>query len=78
MASEDSARLLYEKAPNRVAIVTLNRPEALNACTQAMWRQLAETWDEIKRDDEVSVVVLTGAGDRAFCGGVDLVELAGG
>ena len=78
MASEDSARLLYEKAPNRVAIVTLNRPEALNACTQAMWRQLAETWDEIKRDDGVSVVVLTGAGDRAFCAGVDLVEMAGG
>ena len=78
MASEYSARLLYEKAPNRVAIVTLNRPEALNACTQAMWRQLAETWDEIKRDDGVSVVVLTGAGDRAFCAGVDLVEMAGG
>jgi enoyl-CoA hydratase/carnithine racemase len=76
MSPAPSPRIRYEKGPNRVATVTLNRPEALNACTYAMWRQLAEIWEEIRRDDGVSVVILTGAGDRAFCAGVDLKELA--
>jgi enoyl-CoA hydratase/carnithine racemase len=73
----EDARILYEKTGERVARITLNRPEALNACTRAMWEELARLWDEIMSDDAVSVVVLTGAGRKAFCAGVDLKELAG-
>jgi enoyl-CoA hydratase/carnithine racemase len=76
MATPESARILYERSGERVATVTLNRPEALNACTRAMWEDLARLWEEIMRDDGVSAVVLTGAGQRAFCAGVDLKELA--
>ena len=76
MEAAPESRVLYEKLPDRVALVTLNRPEALNACTRAMWERLAEVWDEVRSDDEVSVVVLTGAGPRAFSSGVDLVEMA--
>ncbi len=75
--SDDAGAIRCERQPGRIAIVTIDRPRALNACSRAMWRDLAGTWDELMRDDEVSVVVLTGAGDRAFSAGVDLKEMAG-
>jgi len=65
-----------ERSGERVATVTLDRPEALNACTRAMWDELARLWEELMRDDAVSVVLLTGAGSRAFSAGVDLKEIA--
>jgi dehydration protein DpgD len=65
----------YEK-DGHVATVTLNRPEVLNAMDLAMHEELAAVWDEVEADDEVWVVVLTGAGDRAFSVGQDLKERA--
>ncbi|BCY14208.1 enoyl-CoA hydratase [Actinoplanes sp. L3-i22] len=65
------------KKDGRVAYVTLNRPEVLNAMNLAMHAELAEVWDDFARDDELWVAVLTGAGDRAFSVGQDLRELAG-
>jgi enoyl-CoA hydratase/carnithine racemase len=76
--SESAGRVSCERRPGRIAIVTIDRPQALNACSRAMWRELAGIWDELMQDDGVSVVVLTGAGDRAFSAGVDLVEMARG
>jgi enoyl-CoA hydratase/carnithine racemase len=58
----------------RVAIVVMNRPEARNAMNREMAAQLDAVWDELARDDAVWAVVLTGAGDRAFCAGQDLKE----
>ena len=57
-----------------VMIVTLNRPERLNALTKEDYGVLAEAWREAGLDDEVGAVVLTGAGDRAFCTGADLYD----
>ncbi|MCW8060516.1 enoyl-CoA hydratase-related protein [Agrobacterium tumefaciens] len=57
---------------NRVARVTLNRPERLNAVDAATERELDGIWREIERRDDVSCVVLTGAGQKAFCAGADL------
>ncbi|MFE0684580.1 enoyl-CoA hydratase/isomerase family protein [Streptomyces sp. NPDC058961] len=54
-----------------VAIVTLNRPERLNAIDLETAAQLAFTWRELRGDDTVRAVVLTGAGERAFCTGID-------
>ncbi|MFK0299722.1 enoyl-CoA hydratase/isomerase family protein [Brevundimonas sp. NPDC090276] len=59
-----------------VAMVTLNRPEKHNALNAEMMVRLAEAWDEIAQDDSVRVVLLTGAGERAFCAGADLGSLA--
>ncbi len=61
-----------------VATVTLNRPERRNALTWAMIRQLREIVSDFRYDDTVRVVVLTGAGDKAFCAGADLTGMAGG
>jgi enoyl-CoA hydratase/carnithine racemase len=76
MLASRNAQVRFEMSGERVATVTLDRPEALNACTAAMWEELARLWDEIMRDDAISVVVLTGAGSRAFSAGVDLKEIA--
>ncbi|MFF3491292.1 enoyl-CoA hydratase/isomerase family protein [Streptomyces sp. NPDC002795] len=54
-----------------VATVTLDRPRRHNALDQATVAQLAATWRDFRFDDAVRAVVLTGAGDRAFCTGID-------
>jgi len=62
--------ILYEKAPPR-ATITLNRPDVLNAFDFRMLRELARACEDASWDDEIRVVVVTGAG-RAFCVGADL------
>lgn len=57
-----------------VATVRINRPDKMNALTLAMYDDLGRAFHEIKDDDAVRAVVLTGAGDRAFCVGADLME----
>ncbi|MBR7826369.1 enoyl-CoA hydratase/isomerase family protein [Actinospica sp. MGRD01-02] len=74
-ASESVGRVLYERE-GHVARVTLNRPAVLNAMDLRMHAELADVWDEIERDDAVRLVVLTGAGERAFSVGQDLKERA--
>ena len=54
-----------------VAVVTLDRPEKLNAIDLAMAGELAAVWRALRFDDSVRAVVLTGAGERAFCTGID-------
>ena len=58
-----------------VAVVTLNRPQAMNALSRALRLQLARTIHALDADPEVRAIVLTGAGDRAFSAGLDLKEL---
>ena len=55
-----------------VAIVPLNRPEAMNSIDPESNEQLLAIWDEVSSDEEIRVLVLTGAGERAFCTGADL------
>jgi enoyl-CoA hydratase/carnithine racemase len=62
--------IVYEKAPPR-ATITLNRPEVLNAFDFRMLRELARACEDVSWDDDIRVLVLTGAG-RAFCVGADL------
>ncbi len=62
----------------RVALLTINRPEARNAINLATARALSGALDECASDDAVSVVVLTGAGDKAFSAGMDLKAFAAG
>lgn len=59
---------------DRVALLTLNRPEAMNALSAALRDQLTEHLKALRDNDDVGVVILTGGG-RAFCAGLDLPEL---
>lgn len=64
-------RIRYEKR-DRVAHVTLDRPERRNAMDLRMHEELAYVWDDFEADDDLWLAVLTGAGDRAFSAGQDL------
>ncbi len=61
---------------NVIALITLNRPERLNSLGTKMLDELTAALEEVATDDQIRVVILTGAG-RGFCGGADLAELGG-
>lgn len=66
--------VLVEKRSDGIAIVTLNRPEAANALSKQMLYDFREILEDLKTDPQVRVVLLTGAGEKAFCAGADLKE----
>ena len=72
---DERLKELLVEVRNGVATVTLNRPEALNALTLDMCKGLASRLDEWERDGSVRMVVLRGAGEKAFCAGGDLRAL---
>ncbi|ANY21324.1 1,4-Dihydroxy-2-naphthoyl-CoA synthase [Tsuneonella dongtanensis] len=61
-----------------VALVTLHRPEKMNAFTRTMMAEIIDAMDQADGDDRVRAVVFTGTGDRAFCAGADLTPEGGG
>lgn len=69
----DLETIIYEKRGN-IAYITLNRPKFLNAYNIRMRDELFQILSAIKDDPEVRVVVLKGAGEKAFCAGADLTE----
>ena len=68
-------RLLFERRPDGVLLITMNRPEVYNAADEAMHKQLATVWTDISRDEQTRAVVITGAG-KAFSAGGDLAMVA--
>jgi enoyl-CoA hydratase/carnithine racemase len=69
--------LLYEERDG-VAIVTLNRPEVYNAFNAAMQDELRQVWTSLRINNDVRAVILTGAGHKAFCSGIDRDETIDG
>lgn len=67
--------LLYEKR-GRVAHITINRPESMNALNRATQAAIADAWEEMGRDPDILVGIITGAGGRSFSAGMDLKERA--
>ena len=61
----------YEKK-GKIAYITLNRPEAMNAMDPEMYRSLSEAWIDVRDDPDVWCAIITGAGERAFTAGADL------
>jgi enoyl-CoA hydratase/carnithine racemase len=70
----DPQEVLRVEIREQVAVLTLNRPQVRNAMSMRMREQLEKVWDRLNTDDAVRVVIITGAGDKAFCAGVDLKE----
>lgn len=66
--------ILIDTSPGGVMTVTLNRPDKLNSFNDAMCAEFKRLWAEVRADDAVRAVVLTAAGERAFCTGVDVSE----
>ncbi|HEX6512871.1 MAG TPA: enoyl-CoA hydratase/isomerase family protein [Chloroflexota bacterium] len=68
--------LLFEKR-NKIAYVTINRPERRNSLNAEVRRLLAQAWREIRDDDDIWIGIVTGSGDQSFCAGGDLAENLG-
>src|ERR1044071_7843580 len=68
--------LLYERR-GAIAFLTFNRPQARNALTWAMYEGLYECCDHVDADDRVKVLILRGAGDKAFVAGTDISQFRG-
>ena len=72
MRYEDFEFLRFDPQPDGVMLVTLNRPEVMNATNNRMHWELTKVWGVVNEDVRVKAVVITGAGDRAFSAGGDL------
>ena len=67
----------FELLEGSIGLITLSRPEAANAMSVQLLHELSDTLDQINGDPAVRVVLLTGAGEKAFCAGADLKERKG-
>lgn len=67
--------LLFQKE-NGIGIVTINRPQAANALNDQAYGELLQVFQEIAKDDEVRVVIITGSGEKSFVAGTDVTNMA--
>lgn len=73
MTSQD---VLTKKVEDHIAFLTLNRPEQANSLNKALFLALRSEMEALEYEDDVRVIVITGAGKKAFCAGIDLKERA--
>ena len=66
--------IVFEKQKNRIATITFNRPDHLNAISFDGWKQLTQISEELKKDNFVRVVVVSGSGDKSFSTGADIKD----
>ena len=69
------SKILFDRTDSR-AILTLNRPEKLNALTSDMKADLVRLLAKLHGDEQLRVIIVTGSGDKAFCAGTDIAELS--
>jgi enoyl-CoA hydratase len=72
MQYEDFQFILFDRQPDGVLLATLNRPEVMNATNARLHWELTQLWGVVDQDPSVKVIVVTGAGERAFSAGGDL------
>jgi enoyl-CoA hydratase/carnithine racemase len=68
--------LIYERK-GKIAYITINRPEAMNAMDPDTYKELSQAWVDVRDDPDVWVAIITGAGDKAFSAGADLRKTIG-
>jgi enoyl-CoA hydratase len=73
----DTAATILEEREGRVAILTVNRPDKLNALNEQVRTDMLAALEALEHDDAVGVVVITGAGEKSFIAGADIGEFAG-
>jgi len=69
--------VILEEREGRVAVLTIHRPDKLNALSQQVRDEMLEVLERLETDDEVGVLVITGAGEKSFVAGADIGEFAG-
>lgn len=67
----ESGKIIYEKREG-IATITINRPQALNALNEEVIPEFLLRLEEAKKDKDIKILVITGAGEKAFCAGLDL------
>jgi E-phenylitaconyl-CoA hydratase len=72
MADLDNPHTIEFDVADRVATVTLNRPDQMNSFNEQMATEIAAAWVRVREDDDIRVAVLRANGDRAFCTGIDV------
>ena len=77
-AGADNTPVILRDRRGQVEVLTLNRPEARNAVNGEVAKQMTAALDDLEKDEDLRVIVLTGAGDKAFCAGMDLKAFASG
>lgn len=75
MSSQSFRNIIYEKRDG-VAIITINRPQVLNALNKETLLEMNSAIMDAEKDSSIKVVIVTGAGERAFCAGADIKELS--
>jgi enoyl-CoA hydratase len=75
---EKAMSVLLRQREHAVEILTLNRPDQRNSLSPELMEELSAALEEAERSDEIRVVILTAAGDKAFCAGMDLKAFAAG
>jgi enoyl-CoA hydratase/carnithine racemase len=76
VTEQTEQNVLKRKTENHIGFLTLNRPEQANALNRALFLALRNEMEALENDDDVRVIVMTGAGEEAFCAGIDLKERA--
>src|SRR6056297_2920589 len=73
--SKEYTTLKIEKDENSIALLTVNRPEKMNALNSLVLDELEEAFEELNGDPEVKAIIVTGEGEKAFVAGADIKEL---
>jgi len=76
MADNNYETILVER-DQRVGIITLNRPQALNALNSQVMNEVTSAATELDNDPDIGAIVITGSGGKAFAAGADIKEMAG-
>ncbi len=78
MADSESPPVILRERRGQVEVLTLNRPEARNAINAEVTKQLTAALDDLDKDEDLRVIILTGSGDKAFSAGMDLKAFSAG